>query len=1042
MALGFGFNKAKVLASAEKYVQQGKLQNAISEYEKITKEDPKDQTVLNTIGDLYAREGQNDRAAHYFRKVGDQYAQSGFTVKAIAIYKKLAKLQPHEPETATKLAELYAQQGLLNDARAQYMQVADHALRSGDNNQAARIFQRILELDPENANTQAKLADLFVKIGKKDEARKIYQTAAEALYARGSLQAAGEALDKALSLDPENKEAVLLRGMIAAGSGDHSKAIRHLEQAAETDAKPEAMHALLEAKLNIADFNGAEEIARNLWSTHKDISGIRMLAEWYSNNDHLTSAVKLYEQYAEQLFPHGSTAARDTLYPLVSRLQDNPQALKTVTRLLDGSGETAQSAEMTETQAHAFAQKGDFVRARDLYKQLMELEPENALHGQNYRQMLAKLGEDSATRILSPEEAAQAFMVEELVDNAPTVQQKYDPPTESAIEAALTDAELFVSYNVPSKAIPPLEAALPLAPKDVNLNQRLASLYARAERWGDAARMCQNLSEIYRELGHPNEAAKYQEAARKYQLRAPQTAQAKPKSQPQLEAAVASEPEAAVISPPLEPAAEPSIKEFSFDIAETAMPVEEAEPAPAAAAPMIEMEVTSTAPEMSAAPEMTVTPASSAPHEIDISSEWENMLTVEPAAEAPVAAEHDTQPIVVDPPQAEPEPVAVVAEPEGGSAVCYLPTEKIEEVQFFIAQEMWPAAKKALLELTEIAPDAPEINELMAAVAAGQRKSAKSAEPAPAQSFAAAMEPASAAVDFLPPPFAAPAPHIEIPVVPEPMPVKAQPAPAAAHQEQILDLPIEVSHAPAATHAAAASARTQTTEDVLGDFLADLEKGDLADFAPKPKAEAPAPHAKPAVAPAPVAVPAPAAATSFAPASAPAPAHAPVAMAATNGSAKEALRDAESSSVLNDIFSDLQEEAAATPEAEEDPETHYNLGIAFKEMGLLDEAIGELQKVCRAVDHGQKFSQPIQAYTWLAQCLVDKGAPEASLRWYNKALQLPGLDDSSRNAIYYDLAAACEASGDKKSALANFMEVYGSNIDFRDVASRIKALKS
>lgn len=1040
MALGFGFNKAKVLASAEKYVQQGKLQNAISEYEKITKEDPKDQTVLNTIGDLYAREGQNDRAAHYFKKVGDQYAQNGFTVKAIAIYKKLAKLQPHESETTTKLAELYAQQGLLNDARSQYMQVADHALRSGDNSSAARIFQRILELDPDNANTQAKLADLYVKIGKKDEACKIYRTAAEALYARGSLEAAGEALDKALSLDPENKEAVLLRGMIAAGSGDHSSAIRHLEQAAESDAKPETMHALLEAKLNTADFNGADEIATNLWNAHKDISGIRTLAEWYTNNDHLTSAIKLYEQYAEQLFPHGTTAARDTLYPLVSRLQDNPRALKTVTRLLEGSGESGQSAEMMETQAHAFAQKGDFVHARDLYKKLMEFEPENALHGQNYRQMLAKLGEDSATRILSPEEAAQAFMVEELVDNAPAVQQKYDPPTESAIEAALTDAELFVSYNVPSKAIPPLEAALPLAPKDVNLNQRLASLYARAERWTDAARMCQNLSEIYRELGHETEAAKYQEAARKYQLRAPHGAHASSLSRP--EPAVASEPEAAVISPHLEPAAEPSIKEFSFDMAEPTTPVEEAEPAPTAAAPMIEMEVTSAAPDKSAAPEITVAPVSSASHEIDLSNEWENMLSVEPGADAPVIAEHDTQPIAVEPPQPEPEPVAVVAEPEGGSAVCYLPTEKIEEVQFFIAQEMWPAAKKALLELTEIAPDAPEINELMAAVAAGQRKAGKSAEPAPAESFAAAaVEPASSAVDFLPPPFAAPAPHIEIPVVPEPIPVKAQPtAAAAAHQEQILDLPIEISHAPAATHAAPAHvAKVETTEDVLGDFLADLEKGDLADFAPKPKAEPAAAHAKPAPAPAPV--PAPAAAAAFAPASAAAPAHAPVAMT-VNGSAKEALRDAESASVLNDIFSDLQEETAATPEAEEDPETHYNLGIAFKEMGLLDEAIGELQKVCRAVDQGKRFSQPIQAYTWLAQCLVDKGAPEASLRWYNKALQLPGLDDSSRNAIYYDLAAACEASGDKKSALANFMEVYGSNIDFRDVASRIKALKS
>ena len=1030
MALGFGFNKAKVLASAEKYVQQGKLQNAISEYEKITKEDPKDQTVLNTIGDLYAREGQNDRAAHYFKKVGDQYAQNGFTVKAIAIYKKLAKLQPHELETTTKLAELYAQQGLLNDARAQYMHVADHALRSGDNNQAARIFQRILELDPENANMQAKLADLYVKIGKKDDARKIYQTAAEGLYARGLLDAAGEALDKALSLDPENKEAVLLRGMIAAGSGDHSSAIRHLEQAAESDAKPETMHALLEAKLNTADVNGADEIATKLWSANQDISGIRTLAEWYSNNDHLTSAVKLYEQYAEQLFPQGTTAARDTLYPLVSRLQDNPQALKTVTRLLGGSGETAQSAEMMETQAHACAQKGDFVRARDLYKTLMELEPENSLHGQNYKQMLAKLGEDSATRILSPEEAAQAFMVEELVDNAPAVQQKYDPPTESAIEAALTDAELFVSYNVPSKAIPPLEAALPLAPKDVNLNQRLASLYARAERWADAARMCQNLSEIYRELGHPNEAAKYQEAGRKYQLRAPQTAQAR-----QPEPLVASEPEPAVISPHLEPAGEPSIKEFSFDITEPATPIEDAEPAAATAAPLIEMEVAS------AAPEIAVTPVSSEPREVDLSNEWESMLTVEPSAEAPVPAEHDTQPIIPEPALPEPEPVAVVAEPEGGSGVCYLPTEKIQEVQFYISQEMWPAAKKALLELTEIAPDAPEINELMAAVAAGQRKTGKSAETAPAESFAAAaIEPASSAVDFLPPPFAAPVPHTSVPIVPEPAPMRAQPtAAAAAHQEQVLDLPIEVSHAPATTHVAPAHvAKVETTEDVLGDFLADLEKGDLADFAPKPKAEPPAAHAKAAAAPAPVPVAASAAAASFAPT--PAPAH--QAVAATNGSAKEALRDAESSSVLNDIFSDLQEETAATPEAEEDPETHYNLGIAFKEMGLLDEAIGELQKVCRAVDQGKKFSQPIQAYTWLAQCLVDKGAPEASLRWYNKALQLPGLDDSSRNAIYYDLAAACEASGDKKSALANFMEVYGSNIDFRDVASRIKALKS
>src|SRR5215467_5014650 len=124
MALGFGFNKAKVLASAEKFVQQGKLQNAISEYEKIIKEDPKDLTVLNTIGDLYARSGENEKAAFYFKKVGDQYAQDGFSVKAIAIYKKLTKLSPSNFDNVNKLGELYSQQGLFNDARVQYMQVA------------------------------------------------------------------------------------------------------------------------------------------------------------------------------------------------------------------------------------------------------------------------------------------------------------------------------------------------------------------------------------------------------------------------------------------------------------------------------------------------------------------------------------------------------------------------------------------------------------------------------------------------------------------------------------------------------------------------------------------------------------------------------------------------------------------------------------------------------------------------------------------------------------------------------------------------------
>ena len=315
---------------------------------------------------------------------------------------------------------------------------------------------------------------------------------------------------------------------------------------------------------------------------------------------------------------------------------------------------------------------------------------------------------------------------------------------------------------------------------------------------------------------------------------------------------------------------------------------------------------------------------------------------------------------------------------------------------------MWEPAKSAILDLTELAPDAPEVTELIAAVSAGQAKSRT-----------AAHAEATPVMEEAPVAFAPMKSRNRLSLSHRPRPRKShcQAAPVL-ELENVLDIP-EAAQGEAAQifHHRRQRPRAQSTEDILSDFVLDLEQSDLADFAPKQPSKAPAPAASAA---------------------------APAMERRSNGD----MQDAESANVLSDILSELREETAEAAEPEEDPETHYNLGIAFKEMGLLDEAIGELQKVCHAVDRGAPFSQPIQALTWLAQCLVDKGAPEAAVRWYQKALHLPGLDDGSRCAIYYDLAAAYQASGDNKSALANFMEVYGSNIDFRDVASRIKALKS
>src|SRR6266850_7066234 len=114
------FEKAKVIKAAEKFLSQGKITAAIKEYRQIIAHDGDDLTTLNMLGDLLARAGEKEEAASCFLRIAEHFRDQGFTLKAIAMYRKIDKLQPREPEIAMQLAELYSTQGLIADARAQY----------------------------------------------------------------------------------------------------------------------------------------------------------------------------------------------------------------------------------------------------------------------------------------------------------------------------------------------------------------------------------------------------------------------------------------------------------------------------------------------------------------------------------------------------------------------------------------------------------------------------------------------------------------------------------------------------------------------------------------------------------------------------------------------------------------------------------------------------------------------------------------------------------------------------------------------------------
>jgi hypothetical protein len=667
------------------------------------------------------------------------------------------------------------------------------------------------------------------------------------------------------------------------------------------------------------------------------------------------------------------------------------------------------------------------------------------------------------------------------------------------VRSALTDAELFISYNMPAKALGPLMAALPQAASDLRLNQRLAALHTRAARFAEAGVCCRTLQSVYSEAEYPEEATRYGELADRYEERS----------------TISASTGSVVDLPAL---AEPAPEEIPVETASAPWPA-----APAESSEELEFSVVAdqesdqridqdnqpvTAAAHSSEPEPTA--------EIDLSSEWDDALTIEadePAAEAAeievpdAAADHEVTIGQAAAPKLDPEKIA----------------EAIEEIRFYLDHGMPEQASAAFEKLQAVTDDEVTLNAIRS-----EMETASQHAPA-AEELSADDSVSELTVDDIPA-VAAEEPVAVEEIAPEPpAPVAQKEAPAPLYTELVSDEPpvveppVEPAHGvlqefvsdlesslgenflPAAVSQEAEPALETASVDtpqhivqqelepvgnatptafgvkqteVMGEFVADLEASLGDDFlkdAPLPES-APQPElqTKPPVAAAPAqqwpAPPAPvppasvpvAASAAAAGASSGSPAISSQAPAVPHQSAAAApvpqippiISGAPAAAPsspfgedagvdLAEMFGELKQDLeAGSAAAEEDPETHYNLGIAFREMGLLDEAIGELQKTCQAVEHGHPFPQVMQTYTWLAQCFLDKGVPEAAIRWYQKALTAPSIDEDTRTALHYEVASAYETAGDKPSALKHFMEVYGRNIDYRDVAERIKPLKS
>src|SRR5438132_835702 len=976
------YNKSKFVEAAQKLLNQGKVPQAIAEYQHILKYEPKDQVTLMTIGELYIRQGETFRAIEYFERLAQIFVGDGFLTKAIAVYKRIAKLAPEEIKPLERLADLYVQQGVMSEARPLFLQLAEIHLKHNRQTEAVALLRKLLLAEPDNLRIQIRLADLYQAMGKPAEAVETYVSAAQRALARGDHAESDKQSDKALKLDAANAAALTVKARSASSQGRFADAAEFLKNLPGLEKGGEQSEFLLDLYVKSENWDAATALALKVFEGDEKNFGLaQKVAESLLESAQSERALSLLSRLRVPMLDSGEhDAVTRLLNELASKM---PGRLEPLEWLVDSYGRTSDSFRMPD----ALAQLGDalvaakqLTRAKEVFEQLVDRQPESESVKRKLNDVLRRMGlpapdeepeivESLQAEIPQPEAPKLRPDIvtppEERVAAAAVVEDPLDEETQKFITQSLTDVDLFASYGLTQKAIGLLEAILRRTPTHTPTLEKLLDFVLGAGDDRRTAELAAQLERIHRDHGDTAGAERFGELRRRFQRAA----------------GLSDEEIAAAANPHAVPAA---VTENSAAAEETVeeLPVS-IDPAPAPAG------VTTPVP----APTKPATPAAPV-HEVDLSDEWASLLEQGATTEAThaVAAEKGpARPAEIPPvkksPPVQPPPVSA-------------PPQEFDISEFQIpveTPEPAPASPFAAIS-ADVSAEAP---------ARIPSEIAPPETPAPAREETAEFIPVveESAKEVAPPP-PPPPPKSAVPKESEPVPE------IELDQEYELVLTPEAdADAPETTAPAEPETVKLGGPQVLASdqFLRDLanEIDQLGMDQLTPSFSEPATKEQ-------VRVPAAKAETPVSPAE-----HEP----------------------LKEVFEEFRAELGEMGAEDEDLETHYNLGIAFREMGLLEEAISEFQKVAKANERGKAFRYAMQCCTLLGLAFMEKGQPSIAAIWYERALRTPGVDAESTLALRYDLGVAQESANDLDAALKSFSQVYAVNIDYRDVADRIAALQ-
>ena len=373
-------DKNKILKEIQKFVAKSQWDKAIAEYEKLVKDSPGDTNSHNAIGDLYLKRNDPDKAILSYSKAADIFAKSGFTLKAIALYKKIQSIKPDQVDVLITLGKLNAERGLIGNANESYLAAASYFSRQGQKGKAIDIYKTLCDLNPDNLSLAQKLADLYLSEGYDKEAVSKYIELAERSISKGDLAEARNLLEAVNKKGSERFDFIRVSAMLDLKSNRIPEAVKKLEHALDIDPTDTRIGFLLsEAYQRSGRYEECGSLLASI--VEKDPNNLQLrkqLAEVNVKTGDYDSAWNQYQLIIERHISNNQLADAEKLVKEYLALKpEDITARHILVGIYSKTGQEKETDEVHEEIAGLYLKAGDELKAENIYRKLLEKDPSN-----------------------------------------------------------------------------------------------------------------------------------------------------------------------------------------------------------------------------------------------------------------------------------------------------------------------------------------------------------------------------------------------------------------------------------------------------------------------------------------------------------------------------------------------------------------------------------------------------------------------------------------------------------------------------------------